>query len=142
MFILFGWGHQTLKNHGQIYKVRCGCCNRIEQFYLYTKRTWFTLFFIPIIPYETLHMIICPACSNGGVIDNNQFQGYKSIIQCNIDLQNQIITNGEYEERIKLINTEYFLEHMADITDVGRNYLRCIEEYEKQKAEKNSMSAE
>lgn len=31
-------------------------------------RTWFTLFFIPVIPYENKHILLCEICSNGVVL--------------------------------------------------------------------------
>jgi hypothetical protein len=139
MFIIFGWGRQTLKNYGQIYNVRCDCCNAIEQFYLYAKRTWVNLFFIPVIPYKTEYMIVCPACSNGILIDYAKFREYKYIVNCNLDLQNYVITPEEYEFRIRNLDNEYRFEGQ---TEVGRNYMRCIEEYERQKAQMNSRTSQ
>jgi len=34
-------------------------------------RTWFTLFFIPCVPYETKYWVGCPHCKYGYEVDEN-----------------------------------------------------------------------
>jgi len=39
-----------------------------------STRSWFTLFFIPVLPYENSHFLVCPICSNGRQLTNAQAQ--------------------------------------------------------------------
>jgi len=50
--IIFGWGHQTIKNIGPTFKNHCSHCNNEDYWTLTKYTTWFTLFFIPVIPYS------------------------------------------------------------------------------------------
>jgi len=63
-FILFGWGHRTIKLIGPTIVQECLSCNTSSYFSLVKTTDWFTLFFIPIIPYETKYYLECPICKN------------------------------------------------------------------------------
>ncbi len=71
MFILFGWGFRTNKHFGTR-KERCNICGGDEYSY-YRIRTWFTLFFIPIIPYSTKYIMVCHRCGNSIELTSEQF---------------------------------------------------------------------
>ena len=64
MIILFGWGRTTTKNYGQFRYAPCNICKH-EEYSLIRIRTWFTLFFIPIIPYGAKRLVLCDKCGNG-----------------------------------------------------------------------------
>jgi hypothetical protein len=36
-----------------------------RQWGMFRIRTWFSFFFIPVIPYGTEHVVMCPVCSRG-----------------------------------------------------------------------------
>jgi zinc-ribbon family len=59
--ILFGWGRRTVKHQGQISQT-CPHCHNTGWFNVVTVRTWFTLFFIPVIPYKVRHVMMCTNC--------------------------------------------------------------------------------
>jgi uncharacterized protein (DUF2225 family) len=100
MFILFGWGKQTVKKHGPVFRSHCDRCNNEELWQLYTRRTWFTLFFIPVIPYSTEHLVVCPVCSYGAVITRAKFDELKAVAECNMDLINKKITEDEHKNKL------------------------------------------
>ena len=50
--IIFGWNFQTIKQIGFVFKKVCEHCNNEEYWVLTRTITWFTLFFIPVIPYS------------------------------------------------------------------------------------------
>ena len=53
--IIFGWERTTTKNFGQFRYVPCNLY-KYEGYSLIRIRTWFTLFFMPIIPSSTNHL--------------------------------------------------------------------------------------
>lgn len=65
MFILFGWGKRTFDHLGSAGTHLCPNCSNLAQWSFVRIRTWFALFFIPVFPYKTLYMNMCPVCKHG-----------------------------------------------------------------------------
>lgn len=64
-FFIIGFGKTTadyLRSAGTRVCPRCG--NRAE-WSAYRLRTWVTLFFIPVLPYKTVTVDVCPVCHFG-----------------------------------------------------------------------------
>lgn len=60
--IIFGFGHQKSQTLGQIPNMDCPRCNNTSQWPIFKVRTYFSLFFIPLIPYKTQYLLACPVC--------------------------------------------------------------------------------
>lgn len=45
--------------------VSCPNCKNDRYWNLVNAKTWFTLFFIPVIPYENNSYLLCPVCERG-----------------------------------------------------------------------------
>jgi hypothetical protein len=65
-----GWGRRTTRVLGTTPVDSCPKCTRGQQFSLLRTRTWFTLFWIPIIPYRREHWFICNDCQAGFKLDD------------------------------------------------------------------------
>jgi hypothetical protein len=63
MFILFGFGKPTVQYLGSAGIRLCPRCRNQKEWSHLRMRTWFTLFFIPIIPYKTRNVSVCPVCA-------------------------------------------------------------------------------
>jgi len=72
MFFIFGWGRRTFKDQGPTLPVRCPHCSNQTWYHLASTRTWFTLFFIPVIPYQSRDLLLCPVCSRGLELDGDR----------------------------------------------------------------------
>lgn len=142
MFILFGWGRYTVKNHGPVETYHCEHCNNDKYWNLYTRRTWFTLFFIPIIPYSSEHLLLCPICNYGVKVDKEKFNDLKAIAECNYELMHNKITDEEHAGRIKKITAGGLKGNLVEEerfkgkTDTQRNYIKEMQEFEKERADK------
>ena len=79
MFIIFGWNHPTSKNHGPTLPMKCPHCGNDVFFHLLHERRWFTLFFIPVIPYHSKHYLLCEICSNGYEVEPDQVTKTKEL---------------------------------------------------------------
>jgi uncharacterized protein YbaR (Trm112 family) len=64
MIILFGWSFKTEKTIGPARKQHCPICNREEFHILHRESRWFTLFFVPVVPYEHHYTLYCPFCKH------------------------------------------------------------------------------
>ncbi|MDP4182817.1 MAG: zinc-ribbon domain-containing protein [Bacillota bacterium] len=141
MFILFGWGKQTIKNEGPVLRYHCQHCNNDEFWQLCTRKTWFTLFFIPVIPYSTERLLVCPICKKVDVLGKMEYDKLKAIALCNKDLMNNTITEAEHEMRVKeLLSRPYASSNdntnISGKTQTQQNYLKQMQELEQERNNK------
>lgn len=145
MFFVFGWGRQTVKRHGAVGIFHCQHCNNDKHWVLFSRKTWFTLFFIPVIPYSSEHLMICPICNHGVKLDRVKFEEYKAIAEGKMDLINKKITQDEHAERIEEIsasqpNSNLIEENtMTGKTETQLNYIRQMKEIEQERRSKNDV---
>lgn len=76
--IIWGWGKQTRKVIGNVFLKNCSHCNTEQMWQLCLIRTWFTLFFIPVIPYAKSYQIACPSCRSYIAITKEAFEDFMS----------------------------------------------------------------
>ena len=75
MFVIFGFGRRTVRVLGFTAARLCGNCRNTSQWKVIKVTRWFTLFFIPIIPYSSKYVAMCPTCSRGIQVDAKAAQG-------------------------------------------------------------------
>lgn len=80
MFILFGFGKKTVKDFSVKSEIRCRRCNNMEDWEYKKVTTWFTLFFVPVIPYSTAYVRVCPICGENDKLSKEDFM---SIVESN-----------------------------------------------------------
>lgn len=103
--IIFGWGFQTIKNFGPVFKNLCSHCHNEDYWVLTRIMTWFTIFFIPIFPYEIKHHLTCPVCKYGVTLKGEQVTQMKPLAETNQLLVDGKITTDEYHAKINLLNS-------------------------------------
>ncbi|PYG85627.1 zinc ribbon family protein [Ruminiclostridium sufflavum DSM 19573] len=137
MFFIFGWGHQTVKNHGPVKVFHCEHCNNDKVWILHSRKTWFTLFFIPVIPYSSEHLLFCPICHHGVRLDNEKFNELRLIAECNTELIGKKITEEQHAQRIEKIasdiNSNNVNSNIYPKTETQLNYIRQMNEINNQK---------
>ena len=106
MPIFFGWGHTTKKVFGPVFKHMCSHCHNEEYWILARVRVWFTLFFIPLIPYENKYYLTCPICEYGMTLNSEQISTFVPIAEVNQLLVDGHITKEEYQRRVMALNGE------------------------------------
>lgn len=60
--IIFGFGDRKSQELGRIGPINCPRCNNTSPFVVHQERAYFSLFFIPLIPYSTKFLLSCPVC--------------------------------------------------------------------------------
>jgi len=65
MFFVLGWGRQTNKDLGPTLPVMCPNCKNEGIWHHHQSQLWFTLFFLPVFPYQSKHLLLCDVCSRG-----------------------------------------------------------------------------
>ena len=104
--IIFGWGRQTIKQIGIVLKRMCDHCNNEEYWVLTRTITWFTLFFIPVIPYSVKYFLSCPVCKYGFDLNGKQVDDIKPLAELNQKLVDGKITTDEYHTQLAVLNGE------------------------------------
>jgi hypothetical protein len=102
MFFLFGWGHQTTADDGEAVPVHCYNCNNDVYWHLVHTRKWFTLFFIPVFPYETTHAFLCPICTSGKHLNgSDEVQKARTLVTTTASFKAQALTEETYLAEIR-----------------------------------------
>jgi hypothetical protein len=71
VFFIFGFGKRTINYLGSAGLHVCPNCHNRAEWSRLRIRTWFTLFFIPVIPYRTRYVTMCPVCKHEVKTDGN-----------------------------------------------------------------------
>lgn len=74
MFIIFGTRNSCEQLNCAQNEIQCERCSNITYYQILRTRTWFTLFFIPLIPFNTKYYTSCPICGNSIQIEKEQLQ--------------------------------------------------------------------
>jgi hypothetical protein len=61
--IIFGWGGGRPNDLGPALPFVCPRCHNSGFAHYFKITRWFSLFFVPLIPYQTRHMLVCPICT-------------------------------------------------------------------------------
>ena len=73
MLVIFGFGHKTNEEWNLNHQEHCSRCNNLVNYKLHKITHWFSLFFIPLIPFKTEHWKSCPVCRQGLKLNNDQY---------------------------------------------------------------------
>lgn len=75
---IIGFGKVTFKDLGETgTEQTCVWCAARVVYHLVLVRTWFTYFFIPVIPYRRAHLAGCPECGEGILISGEEVKAAK-----------------------------------------------------------------
>lgn len=111
--IIFGWGKRTMKDYGQGEVMGCGRCRNQSAWSYRLYITWFTLFFIPIIPYEFLYVKVCPVCGHYESMQRDEFHQAR---------QSATANTTEHASSTVAFND--------GLTETQRNYKAQMQEYQ------------
>ncbi len=77
LFLIFGFGRTTRKLIGPDGYFYCRSCGRDVRWMVYKLTRWFTIFFIPVIPYNREYYLSCSSCSEVIPISYEQAEQWK-----------------------------------------------------------------
>lgn len=101
MLVLFGFGRETSRDHGATVPVICPNCHNAVHLHLVEVKKWFSLFFIPLFPYEWTYWLKCPTCSRGIELDDEQFERAKRVCRARRLFRQRRITEQKYERIVQ-----------------------------------------
>ena len=83
--IIFGWGHERVKQIGPLSEKQCKNCNNQTNREMLKISTWFTLFFIPVFPYSIKYFKACPVCNVAELLEKEISKHKQKLNNSNID---------------------------------------------------------
>ncbi len=98
--LIFGWGKKTKKDHGATYPLECSNCNNSTFAQLVESKEWFTLFFIPIIPYNAKYFLLCKVCNYGVELKGPAVQRAKTLVLETKAFQANEISDEDYKTKL------------------------------------------
>lgn len=125
--IIFGRWRRITRNIWPTYETKCKHCNNENFFHLKRISTRFTLFFIPIIPYERYHFLYCPICEYWIKLDFKEVKSIKPIAKLNQYLVKWKITQEEYNLSLQSLlwdNDEEF--EAIEAKEKIDNFKNCV----------------
>jgi hypothetical protein len=99
--IIYGWGRTTTKQYGPAMAMRCDNCNNETWYHFIRRRTWFTLFFIPIIPYSSKHLLVCQVCNAGIEMTGEKIEKARQLSALTQELFDKKIEPAQYQEQTR-----------------------------------------
>jgi hypothetical protein len=99
--IIFGFGGGRRKDHGAALPYNCPNCHNAVMLHYLSVTKWFSLFFIPLIPYRTSHYLICPICTRALTVDRAHVGKAKDLVAARAALAAGSMTQEQFEHEVK-----------------------------------------
>lgn len=72
MFVIFSLADRKTKQLGNTGMMDCPRCGNTTAWTIRQEKTYFSLFFIPLIPYRTEFLLSCPVCRETRAINEDE----------------------------------------------------------------------
>jgi hypothetical protein len=99
--IIFGIGGGKRKDRGAALPLLCPNCHNQTYYHYTTVTKWFSLFFIPLIPYSTKHYLLCPICSRAVVLEGALKENIARLVELTAQLQAGSISQDAYAAQVR-----------------------------------------
>ena len=101
--IIFGYRAGKRKDFGEALPIRCPQCNNAT-FYRYMSVTsWFSLFFIPIIPIKRRDYLVCPICSRAIGVRRDQREMASRLVELTTKYRAGRIAEADYQAQLRAL---------------------------------------
>ncbi|MBN1594667.1 zinc-ribbon domain-containing protein [candidate division FCPU426 bacterium] len=121
MFFIFGWGNREQEDVGPTFRIKCPNCDKTEFWHLIQVKNYFTLFFIPVFPYETKNLIMCPVCTNAIEVHEPLTQKIQAVADIHRQFAGEKITEFEYKVKMENKYEPAYNEFMQYVEGINKN---------------------
>jgi hypothetical protein len=98
--IIFGFGGSKLTDRGAVWPATCANCHNQVLLHHITTHATFRLFFVPILPYDRVHFLLCPICQKGMRLKSVAVPQVEAAKQLLVKARLGEITQQQYEEEL------------------------------------------
>lgn len=117
--IIFGIGGTKPQDMGEAVPVTCPNCHNNVLYHYLIARQWFRLYFIPVFPISSRHLLICPTCSRGVKLNRQQAAAAKRMVEATRSWREGSLGESQYRGQV----SEFFSRDMgapASAPEVGQ----------------------
>jgi len=101
MFVLFGFGREKRRDYGPTIPIICPNCHNPTHLRLIEIEKWFSLFFVPILPYDSTYLLVCDVCSRGIELTEEQFEKAKRLCRATRAFREGKISEEKYDRIVR-----------------------------------------
>ena len=83
--IIVGMGHRKTVSLGPVEQRMCPNCHNLDYWELHRMKEYATFFFIPVVPYKTEHLLVCPICKAAYKVSAEELPGMRSKAERNLE---------------------------------------------------------
>jgi hypothetical protein len=111
--IIFGYRGGKRKDLGEALPIRCPQCNNLT-FYRYMSVTsWFSLFFIPVIPLKRRDYLVCPICTRALGLRNDQREMASRLVELTTKYRAGELAEADYQAQLRALTGAGDMGQMA-----------------------------
>jgi len=99
LFIIFGRKVRD-KDYGPSYPFHCPRCDNGVYYHAYKWRSWFHIFWIPLIPWFSHKELVCPICQAGIELDRSEFKGAKALVDDTQQYRERRMSEEQYARKV------------------------------------------
>lgn len=101
--IIFGYRGGKRKDLGEALPIRCPQCNNLA-FYRYMSVTsWFSLFFIPVIPLKRRDYLVCPICTRALALRKDQREMAARLVELTTRFRAEQLSEADYQAQLRAL---------------------------------------
>ena len=101
--IIFGYRGGKRKDLGEALPMRCPRCNNATFYRYMTVTSWFSLFFIPVIPLKRRDYLVCPVCTRALELRKDQREMASRLVELTTRYRAGEIAEAEYQAQLRAI---------------------------------------
>lgn len=117
LFIIFGLKHRDT-DHGPSYPLYCRRCQNQTYYHAYGWRTWFHIFWIPLIPWTATRTLTCPICGEMVELNKADYNAAKDLVESTQRYRERTINEKQYASAIRSFEEQAtFVEEPLDLED-------------------------
>jgi hypothetical protein len=101
--IIFGYRGGKRKDLGEALPMRCPRCNNATFYRYMTVTSWFSLFFIPVIPLKRRDYLVCPVCTRALELRKDQREMASRLVELTTKYRAGEIAEPDYQAQLRAL---------------------------------------
>ncbi len=111
--IIFGYRGGKRKDLGEALAIRCPRCNNTTFYHSMSVTSWFSLFFIPVIPLKRRDYLVCPVCTRALALRKDQRELASNLVELTARYRSGALAQPEYDRQMGALRAAMATEPAA-----------------------------
>jgi hypothetical protein len=101
--IIFGYRGGKRKDLGEALPIRCPHCNNSTLYRYMSVTSWFSLFFVPVIPLKRRDYLVCPVCTHAVPLRKDQREMASRLVELTARYRAGAIAEVDYQAQLRAL---------------------------------------